>query len=488
MQRRWVSRFQCAVILFASVGIAARTGLAREIELDPGRSFEFPVSHPEAILVFSPNTRYLAVPCRDEVVLFDLDEEKRVYSIPLDRAKCGALAWSPDSQLLAVGDSRGRIALYDPGGQRKGEFTIEGQPVTTSAFDPTGKLLAAGTARGHLAVFSSEDSRLIREYNAHKGAVISIHFTRTDSSLVTFGADQFMKRFQIDHPDPVQKVSFEELHGICGVGANEEGDLFALACRRFFYGLGHTLVETRSVRILDGTGRVQKILAENRRDILNLIAMSHDGAMVVTSGAPVGGHETVRVWDVAEGKEAGSIELPERALAAQFGSGRRGRWLAVLTAAHVLGYGVRFRGEQLETTIAVLDFAIVGVEPRQKEQLSAAVSDRARHEIVNSRQFQVLSRDKMKEILGEQRFQMLMVSEDTRFRVQCGKLLGAQHLVAGRITKLGTIYQVHAELLDVESGGLQKSKNEDVTIEDPNRLGELLFAVERVLRALVFTK
>jgi TolB-like protein len=97
--------------------------------------------------------------------------------------------------------------------------------------------------------------------------------------------------------------------------------------------------------------------------------------------------------------------------------------------------------------IAVLDFDGFGIS----ESEAIALSNRLRNELFRLETFQVVDRGMMQSILQEQDFQLTGCTSNECL-VQVGKLIGAQQMVGGSVSKVGGTFTVSARLVDVETG------------------------------------
>jgi TolB-like protein len=119
--------------------------------------------------------------------------------------------------------------------------------------------------------------------------------------------------------------------------------------------------------------------------------------------------------------------------------------------------GAWARGERV-VAIAVNDFAAEGIQPSE----ARIISERLRSELLKSGVFRVLERGEMENILKEQGFQLSGSCTDKNCLVEVGQLLGVQHMVAGSIGKIGSLYTITARMIDIRSGEILFMVNEDV--------------------------
>ena len=111
-----------------------------------------------------------------------------------------------------------------------------------------------------------------------------------------------------------------------------------------------------------------------------------------------------------------------------------------------------------QQTIAVLDFEGIGVSQEE----ARALSNRFGSEFLELAEykFTLVERQAMGEVLSEQGFQQSgCVSSECA--VEVGAALGAQLIIIGSISKVGTIFSVNARMLDVETSRILKSINYD---------------------------
>lgn len=85
------------------------------------------------------------------------------------------------------------------------------------------------------------------------------------------------------------------------------------------------------------------------------------------------------------------------------------------------------------------------------ESEAVVLSDQLRSEFVRSRQFRIVERTQMEEILKEQGFQSSGCTSD-QCAVEMGQLLGVKNMVVGSIGKAGSYTILTARIIDVSSG------------------------------------
>jgi TolB-like protein len=108
-------------------------------------------------------------------------------------------------------------------------------------------------------------------------------------------------------------------------------------------------------------------------------------------------------------------------------------------------------------SIAVLPLNAIGVSPVG----ARAVTNRLTSELFRSGLFAVVEREKMKEILDEQGFQMSGCTS-SECLVEAGKLLSVELMLGGSLSKLGDYYSLELRIIDVETGSILSVGSADI--------------------------
>jgi TolB-like protein len=113
-----------------------------------------------------------------------------------------------------------------------------------------------------------------------------------------------------------------------------------------------------------------------------------------------------------------------------------------------------------------------------------ALTDRLRTELFQTGRFEVVEREKMTEILQEQGFQQSGVCNTDVCAVEVGKLIGAEQMVAGSVSRIGQTYSVNLRVLDVEQGVMVRTATEDCSCAIDRVLTETIRHVARHLAGI----
>jgi serine/threonine protein kinase len=136
-------------------------------------------------------------------------------------------------------------------------------------------------------------------------------------------------------------------------------------------------------------------------------------------------------------------------------------------------------GQQVATdsiTIGVLDLNRNNVDPGE----ARAVSERLRIFLARTGVFIPIDRDQVELILSEHGFQLSGAIDTDEVVIQVGKILGALKMVAGSISRIGTLYSLQVRLVNVSTARIEQQAFVDV-----GGIEELLTSgVESVARQL----
>ena len=111
-----------------------------------------------------------------------------------------------------------------------------------------------------------------------------------------------------------------------------------------------------------------------------------------------------------------------------------------------------------QMSVAVLDFDGIGISKDEAKALSGRFGTEFMG--VSKGVYKIVERNQMGKILEEQGFQNTgIVSSDDA--VKMGEALGADFIVSGSISKVGTLFSINARLLNVQSAEVVKSISHD---------------------------
>lgn len=107
--------------------------------------------------------------------------------------------------------------------------------------------------------------------------------------------------------------------------------------------------------------------------------------------------------------------------------------------------------------IAVNDLSAKGI----RQSSADIISERLRSELFMTGHFKVMERNEMSNVLKEQGFQKSGACDEATCLVEVGQLLGVQKIIAGSVGKIGSLYTISLRMINVSSGEIVYTVNED---------------------------
>ena len=202
------------------------------------------------------------------------------HSGPVD-----SVAFSPDGRAALSGGSDGTTRLWDvASGHELRTFT--GHSGRVVAFSPDGRIALSGSSDGTARLWDAASGREIRTFTGHSGAITSIVFSPDGRTALSGSNDKRIKLWDV--------ASGREIRTFTG----HSSGVSLLA----FLPDGHSILsasEDGTVRLWDvESGRELKRLTESSTSI----AFSPDGRTVL-SGLSQFSNNTLKLWDLASGRE-----------------------------------------------------------------------------------------------------------------------------------------------------------------------------------------
>ncbi len=171
---------------------------------------------------FSPDGKQLATAGNDrQLIVWNLDNaipQSRV--IATHPAAIVQVAWSDDGAMIAAVGFESNIRIYSAEtGNLIHELTGNDQDLRTVAFSPGSQLLAVGGRNGSIEVFDSVSGLSTGIYPIHSRRIRSLVFTGT-RQIASCGDDRIVQLLDIDQPGHVRTLPSHggKLFSICNIG------------------------------------------------------------------------------------------------------------------------------------------------------------------------------------------------------------------------------------------------------------------------------
>ena len=245
-----------------------------------------------------------------------------------------SMAFSPDGAYFAAGNHAGQVRLWDlrggaGGGKSVGMFGEPDQPALATAFSPDGKLVAA-TSQRFIRLFNVPDGSLHSTIELDMGIITAVAFS-PGGKFIAF-AENHGKLYLRPISRPVAEAPVPPRDARDGRGRRDreappgitvlEQSNDARHARPFvsvaFSPDGDTVAagaEDRVIRLYDASKRQLLFALEGHPGMPCNLSFSPDGKLLASAGtelmaassANVEPGHSVRVWDVATGKDRGFL-------------------------------------------------------------------------------------------------------------------------------------------------------------------------------------
>ena len=132
------------------------------------------------------------------------------------------------------------------------------------------------------------------------------------------------------------------------------------------------------------------------------------------------------------------------------------KWLIILM---IISFNLSVAQSKKENmTVAVLEFQKTGSITNDDVQ---TLTNRFRAMLFQTKAFNVVERQKMRDILKEQEFILSDECSTNECAVQVGQLLGVKYMFAGDIGLIGDTYTIDLRMIDVSTGQLVQTRSKD---------------------------
>ncbi|MHC9542366.1 MAG: caspase family protein [Vulcanimicrobiota bacterium] len=188
-----------------------------------------------------------------------------------------ALAWSPDSTLLATGSQDQTAKLWEmPSGKVKdtlaGHRLKEGNlvyytPVTALAFSPDGRTLATGSKDNTIVTWNVKTGRKKSSLSGQSEQINGLAFSIDGKTLISGGEDNTIRFWNIESAKEESSINTE--HDVMAVAASPQGNFAAVGCGKEIY-------------LIDFASHKEKGRIKLPGNVLHL-AFSTDGSLLASS-------------------------------------------------------------------------------------------------------------------------------------------------------------------------------------------------------------
>ena len=153
------------------------------------------------------------------------------------------------------------------------------------AFSPDGQYLAAGDTKGNILLRQVADGRVIRSFTGHSAWVVSLAFSRDGNTLASSSCDCTAKLWEMNTGQCLHSFD-EHQQEVWSVAFSPDGQTLATGC------------DDSRVRLWSViTGECFKVFSGHKNEVLS-VAFSLDGQKLISASQD----STIRFWNIKSGK------------------------------------------------------------------------------------------------------------------------------------------------------------------------------------------
>ncbi len=244
----------------------------------------------------------LASAGRDRIVrLWDLREKSSMAEVRAADEELTALAVSPDGERFLAIARDGTAALWARSAKPLGRLPKDASTAIAAAFSPDGKSVATAHRDGKIRLWNGFDASPAGMLEGHESAAMGLAFSPDGTELASTGADNTLRLWNLGSAQQPRTLHLSA--SVRTVAFSPDGATLAVSDNSWAI----SLIDRRALTI--------RTKLSGHRDAARVLVFSPDGRTLASAG---GSDETVRLWDVGEGRLRQLFRLSDTARSVAF--------------------------------------------------------------------------------------------------------------------------------------------------------------------------
>ncbi|MDJ0689424.1 MAG: NB-ARC domain-containing protein [Xenococcaceae cyanobacterium MO_188.B32] len=238
-------------------------------------------------VAFSPDGELLATgDSNGEIRLWQVADAQPVLTFQGHTNWIWFVAWNPDGKILASGSADQTIQLWNPdNGQCLKTFSGHSNWVLSLAWSPDGKILASGSADQTIQLWNPANGQCLKIFPGHTNTIWSVAWNPDGHTLASGSADQTIKLWNPDNGQCLKTFSGHS-NWVLSLAWSPDGQILASGSADQTVKLWNLI-----------SGQCLKTFQGHTRQIRS-VAWSPDGQILASSSAD----QTVKLWNPNNGK------------------------------------------------------------------------------------------------------------------------------------------------------------------------------------------
>ncbi|MGF1480718.1 MAG: NB-ARC domain-containing protein [Cyanophyceae cyanobacterium] len=234
-------------------------------------------------VAFSPDGNLLATgDGKGDVQLWQVASAQPLLTLPGHANWVQSVVFSPDGTLLASGSDDKTIRLWEvPRGQLRQTLRGHTNSVRAIAFSPNGKLLASGSTDGTLRLWEVASGQLVKMFSGHRSSVWSVDYSPNGKLLASGSSDGTVKLWEVKSGRRIRTLQ-EHTSWVWSVAFSPDGTCLAS-------GSDDNTIKLWSIR----SGQALKTLAGHTQAVRSVVF--HPDGKTLASGSD---DRTIRLWNL----------------------------------------------------------------------------------------------------------------------------------------------------------------------------------------------